>query len=185
MKLVKILPALAVFAAAGIVTEGCDSPAGAGAGDEAVSGVTSTPVHESAVGTIAGSAAAAKRMKVKFNVKNGGYCGLLKSEGIVSTQDDNYLVYEKGVCAIDYTITITVPASDEYLNIRWRGFDFLRESTYVKAKMKAESGTITLDYNGIGYVVTKNLYDVRLPCFSGGTERYEDWDNAKKNAVHN
>jgi len=177
MKLIKILSALAVFAAAGMVLAGCDNLAGSGSGkDEAA--FAETTATESAGGTIAGSATGTKTVKVKFEVKNGG-----SNAGIVSTQDDSYLVYGRDIfnAGNDYTITITVPASDEYLNIRWKGLGaFLVDNTYLKAKMKAESGTITLDYNGVGKVATKNLYDVYVT-----TTYSQDWEDAEKRAVKN
>jgi len=182
MKLVKILSALAVFAAAGMMAAGCDSLAGSGVGDEAVFTETAGSVLNSA------GSGTTKKIKVKFEVKNGGVWGLVWSYGIVSTQDDSYLVYDWDVCANDFYITITVPASDEYLNIRWKGNEG-GFSTYVRAKMKAESGTITLDYNGnagSGKVATKNLHDVKVygPIFSDDNKWVlEDWENAKKRAV--
>jgi len=126
-----------------------------------------------------------RTIKVKFEVKNGGW-GLWKSEGIVSTQDDiSYLVYDHEDFANDYTITIPVPEDDEYLNVRWRGWDGAAGETHVRAKMKAESGTITLDYNGHRKVATKNLYDVATgdhydkkdPLY--GFSLGPDWDDAK------
>jgi len=173
MKLVKILSALAVIAAAVMTAAGCDSPAGSGNGNEAVF------AEADAGGTIAGSAAATKKIKVKFEVLQGGG-GICKNAGIVSTQDDSYLVYNQKPASRDFTITITVPASDEYLNVRWWGDDFWLPNTCIKAKMKPESGTITLDYNGFsgGYpkVATKNLYDVSV------TTDQKDWKNALKRA---
>jgi len=172
-----------VFAAAGMVLAGCESPAGVGNGyDDVVSTEASASVLNSA------GDGAAKKIKVKFNVKNGG-SSLMRSDGIVSTQDDSYLVCDWDAFANDFDITITVPASDEYLNIRWKGLDFWGNGTYVKAKMKPESGTITLDYNGKGKVATKNLYDVRVDgiwlCFKDADQYdfYRDWESAKKYAV--
>jgi len=115
-------------------------------------------------------------IKVKFEVLNGGY-GLLASYGIVSTKDDSYLVYDHNTAANDFDITIPVPAEDEYVNIRWKGTDIWYRDTCVNAKMKAESGTIVLDYNGRKNVATKNLYDVLTGNFPN------DWQNAKKRAV--
>jgi len=132
-----------------------------------------------------------RKIKVKFNVKNGGW-GLWNSEGIVSTQDDSsYLVYEKGVCANDYTITILVTPEDEYLNVRWKCRAGVAGETLVRARMKAESGTITLDYNGGHKVATKNLYDVVVGDnhYRDINSHYEvwlgqDWDDAKKRSVN-
>jgi len=133
-----------------------------------------------------------RRIKVKFEVKNGG-AGLLKSEGIVSTQDDiSYLVYDHDVFANDFTITLPVPKDDEYLNVRWRGVDGFWGATYVRARMKAESGTITLDYNGVAMgpkVATKNLSDVAVgDYYYGENTSYRvcfgpDWEDAKKRAA--
>jgi len=129
-----------------------------------------------------------RKIKVKFEVKNGGW-GLWWSEGIVSTQDDSYLEYAKASCANDFTITLPVPQDDEYLNIRWWAMAYLDEGTLIKAKMKAESGTITLDYNGRGKVATKNLYDVRVDRVwdydkMGKTDLHRDWEDAEKRAVN-
>jgi len=176
MKFVKVLSVLAVFAAAGMAAAGCDSPAGIGDGyDEVVSGEASAPALNSA------GDGASKTIKVKFEVKNGGG-GLVDNAGIVSTQDDSYLVYNEGSFSRDYTINITVPASDEYLNIRWLGNDFWYGAYCVRAKMKPESGAITLDYNGpVSEVTTKNLYDVHYR--TGNTNNYYvDWTYAKKRA---
>jgi len=134
-----------------------------------------------------------RRIDVKFNVKNGGF-GLTKSEGIVSSQDDDYLVYDHGTCANDYTITIPVPPEDEYLNIRWKCTDGLVGATYVKARMKAESGTITLDYNGVAMsgpkVATKNLSDVAVGDYNHGKKNTPygvyfgpDWEDARNRSV--
>jgi len=64
--------------------------------------------------------------------------------------------------ANDFTIRITVLASDEYLNICWRGQDYIGGYTYVKAKfplINPAGDTIVLDYNGSGHIDTKHLYD--------------------------
>jgi len=198
MKLVKILPALAVFAAAGMTAAGCSSPAGEGVVDEAAFTGTGrdgsaggimvdiaeedTPVFESPV--------IIKPVTVKFEVLNGGW-GLWKSEGIVSTQDDNYTVYGSAVFSRDFYITIPVPEGDEYLNIRWRGTDGVvgLEPVYtmVKAKLKATKSknvTITLDYNGWGNnVATKNLYDTATGN-SLDKYFYFDWEDAKDRSVN-
>jgi len=167
MKPVKILSVFAVFAAAGMVPAGCDSPAGVGNGyDETASAEESG----SAGGTTALSASGTKTIKVKFEVLNGGG-GLFRNGGSVSTQDDSCLVKDGKAFSRDFTIKITVPASDEYLNVRWQGDDCWQPDTYVKAKMKAKSGTITLDYNGPGKVATKNLYDVSITTESTGHGR--------------
>jgi len=123
------------------------------------------------------------RIKVKFNVKDCGW-GIWKSEGIVSTQDDiSYLVYNHDVFDNDFTIAIPVPQDDEYLNIRWRCWDGVAGETFVRARMKAESGTITLDYNGNLKVTTKNLYDVAVGPYYGKNNLGKDWDDAKNRSV--
>jgi len=181
MKSIKIL---AAFAAAVMVLAGCGSPAGMWDGDDG------GPVRETggrALKSAGSGTDAVKIIKVKFDVRNGG-TGLWKSGGIVSTQDDSRLIYNEGSFSRDYTITITVPAKDEYLNIRWWGDDFWLEGTYVKTKTKAETGTIILDYNGCGEVATSgNLYDVRVSDTwdkrSNLTELAADWEKASKRAV--
>jgi len=172
MKLVKILSVFAVIAATGMVLTGCESPAGVGNGyNEAVFAEEAW----SAGGPAFSAADGIKTISVKFKVLNGGIKGLASSGGIVSTQDDSHLVYGWAIFANDYTVTIAVPASDEYLNIRWKGFGaYFSDDTCLSAKMKAESGTITLDYNGVGKVATKNLYDVLVTADS------KDWDDAIK-----
>jgi len=183
MKLVKVLSVFAVIAAAGMVPAGCGSPAGGGNGyDEVVSAAASSPVFNSAGEEQSNdtSSSTTKTIKVKFEVKNGGW-GLWKSFGIVSTAADSHLVYDRNLFANDYTITITAPENDPYLNIRWKGVEEnlgKPRYTYCKAKMKVESGTITLDYNGVGKVATKNLYDVSVTTYSE-----QDWDEAEKRAV--
>jgi len=170
MKLVKILLALAVIAAAG-----CDNPAGAD-GDTAAFTVAAGSVLNGA----GSSNAAVRKIKVKFEVLNGGG-GLRNNYGIVSTQDDSVLVKDRGDLDRGFTITITVPAGDKYLNVRWLGNDFWLPDTFLKAKMKAESGTITVDYNGVGKAATKNLYDVRVAGSKENGQLSEfaaDWKDA-------
>jgi len=106
-----------------------------------------------------------REITVRFEVLNGGW-GLTKSYGIVSTQDDSYLLINNGVSSGDYDITIPVSPGDEYLNIRWKG-KTVEGDTVLKAKMKAESGTITVDYQGYNdimqpSVAVNNLYDVEI-----------------------
>jgi len=175
MKHLKVLFMFAVFAAAVMVLAGCDSLVGTVNGNESASKVTPAPVFAGA-GDYTGPV---KEIKVRFEVKNGGM-GLWSSRGIVSTQDDSHLVYNKELFANDYTIKIEVPVSDEYLNVRWMGEEWLTDA-FVKAKMKAESGTITLDYNGRARVAVKNLYDVRVSGDSRG-ELYLDWIDASVRA---
>jgi len=158
--------------------------AGSGDGYEAV--FTEATATGSA-GTLAASAAGTKTVKVKFEVKNGGP-GLWFSEGIVSTQDDSYLVFDRNDFAGDFTIGITVPANDQYLNIRWFAEDFFKRYTYLKARLNFDfdsSKTITLDYNGPRKVAVKNLYDVRIDDRSidgHNTELAADWVDAKERA---
>jgi len=148
------------------------------------------PAGGSAGAPLLAGAAGTKTIKVKFEVKNGGG-GLIKSGGIVSTQNDSYLVYDWDWSSYDFTIKITVPASDEYLNIRWKGEDYFLGQVYAKAKMKPDTGTITLDYNGFSYqkpqVAVKNLYDVQLDsCWGPQASPFkDDWENAKKRSVKN
>jgi len=173
--LIKILSVFAVIASAGIVLTGCDSPASVGNGyDEIVSAEAFAPALNSAAD------GAFKTIKFRFElIRNGER--LHGSEGIVSTQDDSDLVlyapfFDTKACLYR---NYGVPASDEYLNIRWFGDDSIFGRIYLKAKMKAESGTITtitLDYNGWKdgkpKILTKNLYDVSVTTDS------KDWDDA-------
>jgi len=128
-----------------------------------------------------------KHMSITFEVYNGGE-GLHYTYGIVSTQDDTYLVKESKSFATDYTITITVPTSDTYLNIRWEAQPELSGQTYVTGKLAigatAESHTIILDYNGFGNIATNYLYDVKVWEQSG---LYEDssFEDAWNRAIWN
>jgi len=138
-----------------------------------------------------------KTIKVKFEVQNGGG-GLWGTEGIVSTQDDTYLVRDSDEYANDFTISITVPASDQYLNIRWRASEYevsaantTKARTYVTAKMPVSGAgnyTIGLDYNGIGEVATTNLYDVQVGWNYNKdngipTEQFTEFQNAWNRAI--
>jgi len=182
--------AFAVFAAAGMAAAGCDNLTGVdNRYDEAASAEAAAEAGGSVTGGAGGitafSAAAFKTINVKFEVLNGGL-GLIKSCGIVSNQDDRYLVYDGAICANDFTVTIMVPASDEYLNVRWRGND-IGQDVVVRGKMKAESCTVEVDFKLIGYPDTKNLYDVRRGYVTLGdnkTEFYYDWEDAYGRAVH-
>jgi len=146
-----------------MVTAGCESPSGEG-GDKAV--FTEAAASESAAGTIESAAGTVRKIRVKFRVLNGGW-GLYDTRGIASTEDDSYLEMNTGDWAGDFHITLWwVPVSDRYLNIRWKAMDTWTDYTYVKAKMPINSAeseyVITLDYNGVAEVATKNLYDVRV-----------------------
>jgi len=191
--------ALAVFAAAGMAAAGCDSLTGAGNGyDGAASAEAAASAPESTGGIMASSAQPrqTKTIKVKFEVLNGGWGGLKRTEGFVSTQDDRYLRYGEGFSSEDYTIKIIAPASDEYLNVYWMAHEPLAlkaTHVWIKAKMKPESGTITFDYNGNdgeGYpeVVTKNLYDVELlweKRYGDSQQPRELWAYLKKRVADN
>jgi len=115
-------------------------------------------------------------------VQNGG-SGLGNTAGVVSTQADDYKIRGGTSGAEDYWIDLTVPASDQYLNIRWQAvpWDVFHTDTFLKAKL-AISGAgkyiIGIDYNGVGNVATTNLYDVTVT--SG--DYNEDWYNAYDNA---
>jgi len=64
---------------------------------------------------------------------------------MVSTQDDRCVVYNRDICANDFTIAAPHIASDEYLNVRWKasvGAFGAIDSTYVKAKVKPENCVI-------------------------------------------
>jgi len=149
--------------------------------------VASGNLTESAGGSPSPAAAVSSamrlRIKIKFEVKNGGW-GLKNSVGIVSTQDDLYLVRDGASFASDYDITITVPASNKYLNVRWYGED-VTGATYVKAKFSLNpppGDTIVLDYNGSGNVATRNLYDVRV-YHGRSDDALIDWHDALRRSV--
>jgi len=157
--------ALAVFAASVMAPAGCESPAGVGNGGEAVFAEEGAPVAGNAGGPAALSAAGTKTIKVRFEVLNGGW-GVIKSYGVVSTRDDSHLNWGFGELAEDFDIEITVPASETYLNVRWKATDFFWKETYLKSGIQLEDGKgtypVVLDYNGRGKVATKNLLDVSL-----------------------
>jgi len=180
--------AFAVFAAGGMVLAGCDNLAGAGTGDESAFGaeVDSAEVESAEAeaaapedGSAGGpslAASGAKTIKIKFNVKNGG-SGLWNTEGMIATWDNSKIVYNKAICANDYTITITVPEADDWVNVYWKVWaaDFFEHRFYLVALAEAKSGTIVLDYNGVDYhkdtkeflpkVATKNLSNVEITRF--------------------
>jgi len=84
----------------------------------------------------------------------------------VSSADDSSFIYNSGSWSENFQIAIPVSPGDEYLNIRWKG-KTVEGDTVLKAKMKAESGTITVDYQGYNdimqpSVAVKNLYDVEI-----------------------
>jgi len=151
----------------GLAATGCDTTTG------------TAPEEETDVG--ADYSSGSKKIYVKFEVQNGGW-GLSFTRGIVSTQDDTYLVRDEDEWANDFTIGITVPASDEYLNIRWLGTDINSSRTFLRAKMPvggAGKYTIGLDYNGRGSVATSNLNTVAIDA----TYSSEDWTNSWNKAI--
>jgi len=167
---------LAIFTAAGMVLAGCDSLAGTDSSD--VSPESPGIVLNSAGGPSAAADSCARKIKIKFDVRNGGW-GLIGSDGIVSTQDDSRLVRDGGYFAGDYRINITIPASDRYLNIRWCGNDSVHGATYVKAKLdlNAAVDAIVFDYCGYANVNAGNLYDVQV-YGNSSIDAYLDWLNA-------
>jgi len=195
MKFARILSALAVFAAAGMAAAGCESPDGVGNGyDEAVSAEASGIVPGGGAPLLA-AAAGTKTIKVKFEVKNGGN-GLTKSEGMLISWDESKAAYNSAKFASDYTVTITVPAGDKYLLVCWKATEGFVDKFYLFAKMKAESCTITLDFNGYRdgrpVVATKNLEKAK-PCL-GDDEYWADggwmkvrkyWEMIKSRAARN
>jgi len=197
--------AFAVFAAGGMVLAGCDNLAGAGTGDESafaadVESAEAAAPEDGSAGGPSFDASGRKTIKVKFNVKNGGW-GLRQSEGMISTWDDYNIVYNWGSYANDYTIWITVPEAEEWLNVRWRADDLFRGLTradrfYVFAQIRPVSCTITLDYNGYKNgqprVATENLIQPEL--LYGADTVWDDeeekditldeyWDKLKKRSV--
>jgi len=117
-----------------------------------------------------------KKIKVKFEVGNGGW-GLWGNRGIVSTQDDKYLVKDLDYGAQDFDITLDkIHDGDKYLNIRWAGsYTPVRSDFIVKAKLALPDApdwekstmefSVGIDFNhdllGSGWnIKTKNLYDV-------------------------
>jgi len=181
MKLVKILSVTVVIAAAGIMAAGCDGLAGSGNGGKAVFTEVSAAAPESAGGPLLADAAGLKTINVRFEVKNGG-CGLIKSFGVVSTQDDSHLNWGFGELARDFEVRITVPASEKHLNIRWEATDFFWKRTYLKAGLQIGDGGVTynivLEYNGRGKVAVKNLQDVSLNTKDVNNDFYNAYKRA-------
>jgi len=194
--------ALAVVAAGGTVLAGCDNLAGADGGDAVVS-ADGEPYGLAApagadpdslpVFTIAsGDPVQGPLFDVKFEILNGGW-GLYSSRGIVSTEDDQYIVRRKALAANDFTITIEKShEGDEYANIRWAGqymgswYGFTAKMTLLQTKGVSASPyikyTIKIDFNhdcfGTGWSIkTKGLYDVQT-FNKKNPEDDPDWKDA-------
>jgi len=168
MKLVKILP---LFAAAGMVLAGCDSRAVAETGGSAA------PVETSPDGTdstgaggddaaVTDDPAAVKKISVRFEVLNGGL-GLWKTWGIAAAGDSDYSVRSGARFANDFTITITVPAAVDYLNISFKSQDVAGVKGYLDAALDIKDAgkyTIGIDFNlknlDVPSFSTKNLRNV-------------------------
>jgi len=179
--------ALAVSAAAG----GCDNSAWTGSAGEAVYAETGAGGEAATAGTDAlafnsaatGSDSAAGKsvlVAVKFEVKNGGW-GLLKSEGIVSSKDDSYLVYNHAAAANDFEIVIRKNVG-ENLVVRWKATDIWWKDTYLKAGISVYNNrrtyVIGLDYNGQGEIAASGLDNVSVSGKNAG----DDFDKALKRA---
>jgi len=126
-----------------------------------------------------------KRISVKFEVTNGG-AGLLCSDGIVSTQDDTYLKYDGDIFANDFTITITVPVDDEYLNIRWVGQE-ANYLTYIQGKLPVTGAgkyTIYIDYCGVGNIGSiRDLSSYGIWYGDVNWDGWGDFQSAKARAI--
>jgi len=178
MKLVKILSALAVIAAAGMVAAGCNSPAGteaAGLAPDSVGGTTADCL-------VGGNN---KEIKVKFEVKNGGI-GLWKTWGIIAAGNSGYSVRDGARFANDYTITITVPAAENYLDIYFNSQDVGNVKGYLMARLGIKDAgkyTIVIDFNlakaDVPSFSTKNLRDVLwfFPATQNDKDRFSGWWN--------
>jgi len=126
-----------------------------------------------------------KTIKVKFEVKNGGDL-LLGSEGIISTQDDTYLVRDHDAFANDFTITITIPKSDNYVNLRWKCVSTSDDPTYLKGKVGVSNqGGVTykpvIDYNGPNNLSTQNIYDKEVTQYD--PPLVNDWHDAFNRSI--
>jgi len=172
--------ALAVFAAAGMVLAGCDNLAGSGNGDEAVFAEAAAP--EGAGGTTALSAGGTtKTINVKFEVKNGGG-GLSKTWGIVTGAGS---VRGGAKFANDFTLTTTVPATDEYIFVYFKAQPVTGAKGYLFAMLDIKDAgeyTIVIDYNKskAPSFSTKNLRNVSwsFPESEEDKDYCEWWWNA-------
>jgi len=121
-----------------------------------------------------------KDIEVEFIVRNGGP-GIWETHGIVSSQDDSILEIKDGFWASNYTIKITVPKFDTYLNIRWYSAT-IAEDVYLKGKLDVTGPgyySIILDYNGgLNVEHDLGLYDVTIGGFQSAN--HYDFYNAEK-----
>jgi len=163
-------------------------------GDNAPPGITEIPppvIFNSGTGAVVDTV----KKTIKFEVLNAAdlSLALAGSTGIVSTQDDSFLVWDSAKYANDFTITIIAPLTDKYLNIRWRGTSWLcLLDTYLKAKMDISRSKIILDYDNEQVVSVKGtLYDVQIagtwlnndPSTGKKTGLNDDWYVAQQRAV--
>jgi len=158
--------------------------------------LNSTEDFKSSLSTASTYGSAVKTLEIKFKVGNGG-AGLKNSKGIVSTQSDGYLVRDGDSTSKDFTITITVPAEDQYVNIRWYCNTMIENDLYLVAKKYVEGNgkyVIELDYNGNSNprIDTKGtLRDVRIgtgqqavdPYVRGSPTLESDFNNAWSRAI--
>jgi len=166
----------------GLVLACCDTGTGTSPSDQEarVAEINSLLTEHATVDT--------RSITVRFDVQNGGW-GLWKTWGIVSSQDDTILATDCRDYANDYSITLKVPTSDEYVNIRWSGSTYLtttpEKDTFVKGKMSLRSSKsvyfVGIDYNGAGDVETTHLYDVTVEKDWAGNNA--DWNAALDKAA--
>jgi len=121
-------------------------------------------------------------VNLKFEVLNGG-AGLMWSKAMISTQDDSHVIWDGDTLANDFYMSITVPDTDEYINVRWLGGAFFNHETVFKAKLdyRTANKILTINYNGYKKVTVKNLYDVRVGGGPGAL--MDDWDAAREIAI--
>jgi len=106
-----------------------------------------------------------QKIKVHFNVKNGGN-GLTKSQGEVIAEDG--VSYNTGGAsfASNFSISFEAPVGNTYVKIQWSGKDGLGHWTYLSAKLNLVFGVvdynILVDYNGRGKVYTEGLDEVSV-----------------------
>jgi len=184
----------AVLLSFSIAFAACNSPVDSQTDNADSPDLTAAPVKKPAPGA-AQALSSGKKIAVKFEVQNGGW-GLWSTDGIVSTEDDSYLVRNhEHAGAGDYTLTLKrVHAGDKYLNIRWRGSHW-GDYYHLKAKLALPDDpawtdgtrkyTIVIDFNLNIFsnkwdIKTKNLYDVRMWKFFNGEMPLlnKDWNDA-------
>jgi len=169
MKTVRVVSVFAMFAAAGLVTTGCEGFAGPGNGNTAADAGTllSGPDGTGAVGNATPDASGeAKTIRVRFEVTDGGP-GFVRTWGITGANDLSCLVKHGDWFGNHFVIPVTVPAAEKRLNIYFKSLDKQKGKGYLEAVLGiTDAGEyvigIAYDYfyrygQARRYFITKNL----------------------------